>query len=349
MKSLVFHHGGEILEIPKVTGVAWFPDGKSLVVGTIGREQDHPDLGCWWHFCEVFGNQWVRIVTESQSEWQISCFQYLEWGCFEKGLLPQAVGSQYWYELEGICPVSHKYFFNAIAYSRDGKLVASGDNYVQNNLRVWDVASGSLLHTLAGHQPATNAKPLSPLGGQLVSGGPDSLVIVWDLSTSVPSPTLKGHKQHVMSVVYTPDGQRIASGAADGSIRWWEASTGLCLKNVSVTDTSGPIGSSFASWPSALMRPQFSLAAMWAPRECGIIASGQLVSVTAGLGCQWHTAQMGNIWLQAAMVPWHLPSSMHFWISMPQKGRRKAPAIPTWNPMWRWLCSVVLWLLMIAV
>lgn len=46
MKSLVFHHGGEILEIPKVTGVVWFPDGKSLVVGTIGREQDHPDLGC---------------------------------------------------------------------------------------------------------------------------------------------------------------------------------------------------------------------------------------------------------------------------------------------------------------
>lgn len=114
---------------------------------------------------------------------------------------------------------SDKYLFNAIAYSCDGKLVASGDNYVQNNLRVWDVASGSLLHTLAGHQPATNAKPLSPLGGQLVSGGPDSLVIVWDLSTSVPSPTLKGHKQHVMSVVYTPDGQRIASGAADGSIR----------------------------------------------------------------------------------------------------------------------------------
>ena len=142
---------------------------------------------------------------------------------------------------------SDKYLFNAIAYSRDGKLVASGDNYVQNNLRVWDVASGSLLHSLAGHQPATNAVALSPLGGQLVSGGPDSLVIVWDLSTSVASLTLKGHKQHVMSVVYTPDGQRIASGAADGSIRWWEASTGLSLKNVSVTDTSGPIGSSFGA------------------------------------------------------------------------------------------------------
>lgn len=95
----------------KLTGVAWFPDGKSLVVGTIGREQDHPDLGCWGHFCEVFGNQWVRIVTESQSEWQISCFQYLEWGCFEKGLLPQAVGSQYWYELEDICPVFRQVFF----------------------------------------------------------------------------------------------------------------------------------------------------------------------------------------------------------------------------------------------
>ena len=218
MKSLVFHHGGEILEIP--TGVAWFPDGKSL--GTRGQLEVNKTI-------QIRNAEGIFVKSLATNESVLSLSlspngKYLVSSTLCEDVSNKASNLKLWDantggSLRTFAQFSHKYFFNAIAYSRDGKLVASGDNYVQNNLRVWDVASGSLLHTFAGHQPATNAKPLSPLGGQLVSGGPDSLVIVWDLSTSVPSPTLKGHKQHVMSVVYTPDGQRIASGAADGSIR----------------------------------------------------------------------------------------------------------------------------------
>ena len=73
------------------------------------------------------------IVTEPQSGWQVSCFQYLEWECLKQGLLPQAVGCQYWYELEVICPVLAQVFCQCYCIQL-----------------WWDITSGQLVSVMGG-------------------------------------------------------------------------------------------------------------------------------------------------------------------------------------------------------
>jgi WD40 repeat protein len=58
--------------------------------------------------------------------------------------------------------------FNAVAWSPDGRLFASGSS--DNTVRIWDPASGKLLRTLEGHAYSVLSVSFSPDGKALASG-----------------------------------------------------------------------------------------------------------------------------------------------------------------------------------
>jgi WD40 repeat protein/predicted Ser/Thr protein kinase len=154
---------------------------------------------------------------------------------------------------------------NSVAFSPDGKLLATGSGYriggvpFPGVVQVWDVATGRMKYTLKGHALTVNSVAFSPDGTLLASGGGDreskgrplpglSLLPgqlnegkpllgelkVWDVAIGQEKYSLKGHRIQVNSVAFSPDGKLLASGGGDrfrgtplpGEVKVWDVATG---------------------------------------------------------------------------------------------------------------------------
>ena len=121
----------------------------------------------------------------------------------------------------------HTQIIYSVAYSPDGKQIASGSGHY-TGLRIWDAATGAPLHRLQGHTRSIYSVAYSPDGKRIVSASDDRTVRIWDASTGLQvGEPLAGHTDWVTSVAFSPDGKRIASGSRDYTVRIWDASTGV--------------------------------------------------------------------------------------------------------------------------
>ena len=104
-------------------------------------------------------------------------------------------------------------------------------------MRLWDTATGTLLHTLTGHTSSVGNVVYSLDGRTLVSGSGDNTVRIWDATTGTLKHTLIGHTSSVRSVAYSPDGNTIASGSEDNTVRIWDATTGTLKHTLRYTSS----------------------------------------------------------------------------------------------------------------
>lgn len=208
------HHG------QNVTGAAFLPDGKRMV--SIGRDSEATiwDTTTGRTTAVLRGAEQPPRAVATAPDGHIAVA-----GEDTRILYYNGQG-----KLERIFK-GHRDFVNSLAFSPDGRTLASGS--ADTALILWSVDTGQALRTLpCGAE--INALAFSPDGKRVAVGTADGLVGLWETGGRLVR-IFSGHSAAVRSVAFSRDGQRLASGGEDAKVAIWSLPDGKLRKTLAET------------------------------------------------------------------------------------------------------------------
>ncbi|MCL4283869.1 MAG: caspase family protein [Fimbriimonadaceae bacterium] len=234
-----------------VFGLAFSPDGQTLYTGSRDRTSRAWDIGTG-SLLQVFRGRIGKTKGPQGYEGEVNAIAahptepLLAVGGLQTHSVSRAVGeavrSDQQYSVIRLFDVSsgevagwlagHTADIWSLEYSRNGKLLASGDS--KGALLIWQGSKerSPWKELKGGHKSGAGIRSLSfsPDGSKLVSGALDGTLVCWDVeSGKVLWKALDAATagiQYSVPVTWSPDGKWIASGSAHRKLHLWIAESG---------------------------------------------------------------------------------------------------------------------------
>ena len=130
---------------------------------------------------------------------------------------------------------------NSVAFSPDGKKLISGGH--DKTVRLWNVETGELLHTLEEHTDFVLSVAFSPDGNKFASSDGNFTIRLWDTHTNQVLHTLIPYDGNisgpnevywVYDIAFSIDGKTLASADRNNYVRFWDVDTGKNLLKMGV-------------------------------------------------------------------------------------------------------------------
>lgn len=129
-------------------------------------------------------------------------------------------------------PTGHPGTVNGLAYSPDGKRLATCSNDV---LLVYESATGAELLRWVAHKSSIEQIAFSPDGKTLASGSIDGTIALWDPATGKERKRLDA-RDSVRSIAFTRDGARLTCVCSNRSVQTWDLAKGAVIHNTTAAE-----------------------------------------------------------------------------------------------------------------
>lgn len=140
---------------------------------------------------------------------------------------------------------------SALNINKSGTLIAAGiyDKQIDHVVKIWDIKTEKLLHTLTEHPKQIRTITFSPDNRWLVVGS-GSLLYWWDLENNKKVAVLESPRSEFglpeyasfFSTQFSPDGHYLAAANWDGNVLIWEAASRRLLHHITpVSYDTSPI------------------------------------------------------------------------------------------------------------
>jgi len=131
------------------------------------------------------------------------------------------------------CESSHMSLIESLAFSNDGKYLASGSF---QEVAVWDMQTGMLRHKVTGYDHNVVAIVFSPDGKLMATTGgaptEDGEIKLFDVGTwKVVADFKNAHSDTVYGACFSPDSKMIATASADKFVKIFEVPSGKFVKS----------------------------------------------------------------------------------------------------------------------
>lgn len=121
--------------------------------------------------------------------------------------------------------VGHTGQVTALGFDPNNEYFATGSS--DRTIKIWNLASGQLMHTLTGHIMAVRGIVISDRHPYMFSCSEDKTVRCWDLEKNKVIRDYHGHLSSVYSIDIHPTLDLIVTGSRDSSVKVWDIRTRL--------------------------------------------------------------------------------------------------------------------------